>query len=182
MELELHQRWLKSKSVVIGCSYNNEEVDFWTQLDKFYIGIGFGETSFHGDPFNANWNTTHNFWENDTVKPYYGTFENVYLDRCVWNCFADSVVFSRMIRFVAGLLKPNGRFYIPFGNWNTAIHYVLQQMFYDIPAHKKSVYEVSDTQNIDAMVKSKMFRLGSTFTYEQGKDSHRYKWQIFYRL
>lgn len=182
MQPDLHQRWFNSKCAIIGCSYNIDEISFWTQFDNCYIAIGMGETGFQDDPFNADWATTIDFWENDVVKPYYGQFETIYLDRCVWNCF-DIKVFIRMLKFVANLLKVGGRFYIPTQNWNEAIGYKLSRMFHDMPTTYGGAvgYEITDVAKVDAMIQSKLFRLGSTtIKYENGKASHRYEWQIFY--
>lgn len=184
MQPELHQRWFNSKCAVVGCSYNIEEIAYWTQFDNCYIAIGMGQTVFKDDPFNADWATTLGFWENDVVQPYYGQFNTVYLDRCVWNCFQDTAVFVRMLKFVAKLLKRGGRFYIPTQNWNEAVRYKLARMFHDVPPHgggSGGGYEITDVAKVDAMIKTKLFRLGSTVTYERGKASHRYEWQVFYK-
>jgi hypothetical protein len=179
MQPELHQRWFNSKCAVVGCSYNIDEIAYWTQFDNCYIAIGKGETEFKDDPFNVDWTTTLGFWENDVVQPYYGRFNTVYLDRCVWNCFGDTNVFVRMLTFVANLLKVGGRFYIPTQNWNEAVRYKLARMFHDVPPHGGgSGYEITDVAKVDAMIDSKLFRLGSTVQYEQ--NSPRHKWQVFY--
>jgi hypothetical protein len=177
MKPELHQRWTNSKCVVIGCSYNIEEISFWQLFDSSYIGIGMGHSNFKDDPFNEeDWNNN-GYWENDVIKPYYGQFETVYLDRCVWNCLDR--VFLRMLKFVAKLLKPNGKLYIPYTNWNEALHFKLSQMFHDAPINEG--YAKSDIDNVNVMIESKLFRLGSSVKYEIGSTCHRYKWQLFYK-
>ena len=76
--LQLEQRWYKSKILVLGANYSNNDVKFWSRIDINYIGLGIDTSNANVKTrFQNNWNSP-NYWDTSLSSK---VFDVIYIDR-----------------------------------------------------------------------------------------------------
>ena len=157
MDAPLLERWSKASSLVIGCGYSPEERGFWEEVDPSYVGLGNrrnGDDTFPGDPFATDWDSD-GYWHRPYTDGFDSSFERVYMDRCVWNCWRDADLLLDALDFIFRKLKPNGRLLIPSEDWSRAEKAYLVDMFrHHCPVSR-------DALLVDAMMCSSRFDMSA---------------------
>ena len=153
-------RFELSNTIVIGASYTDDDYKYWSDIDPNYIGIGTGNDIFkqYENPFYKNWNDT-NFWVNLPIRKK--SFNNIYIDRCVWNILSVNNYFTDVINFIINNLTPLGKLFITEKTWTMICtsfiksHFILNAS----PEFKRKLdgYIKSDYDSLDIILKKGCF-------------------------
>jgi hypothetical protein len=176
------QSCVLSKTLVIGASYCPDDAKYWSVVDENYIGIGrgtsFGGSSLHWNTFS--WNDS-DFWEKKLPVPE-NHFKQVFLDRCVWNCFVtDLKTMKNMLNFIVKNMEKNAMLCIPMENWRVAEKSYLQTVFCPDEKFKTCL----DLAGFNEIVSMNLFRISTcddfaTHPSSAPQQEGRKRWQRFF--